>query len=418
MVLDKLINKVKGKKGRIKKKWEFQADSSLLTTPVVSNWGGRNFIIFGTKDGKVYSVDDESKVKWLYDIQGKKSEIELLFLDEETLRSIRCPPTVADITGNGEDEVIVGSDIGTLSVISSEGNLLWDIHLEAPIRSSPLVYDIDGDEIPEVIFGCTDGYLYVLDAKGKIKWKYKAKSAIESKAAVYNGDYLKIVFGSKDGTIYSLKADGTLEWTFETGNEIKAQPVAADLDQDGETEIIIGSLDNNLYALNNKGHVKWKFETQGSIFSKVSIADINKDGKLEVVFGSCDNKVYALDCNGEEIWSYETDFWVVATPMVLDIDRDGDLEIVVGSYDHSVYILDAKGAFILNYMPGISGIAQQPGHYTDMMTSEPGKYTGKKIWQFKTSSYVVGHTLLESGGKPHLVVGTKKGKVKLLSHEE
>ena len=82
------------------------------------------------------------KVKWFFDIKDKKDDVELLFLDEDTVKSIRCPPTLADINGNGNKEVIVGSDAGVLHVIGHDGKLLWDFKTGGVIRSSAFVYDI------------------------------------------------------------------------------------------------------------------------------------------------------------------------------------------------------------------------------------------------------------------------------------
>jgi glucose dehydrogenase len=228
---------------------------------------------------------------------------------------------------------------------------------------------------------------------------------------------LQIVFGSNDGTIYSLTKDGQLLWQFKAEGKINAQPAVGDLCGDGHNILIIGSLDNSLYALNEEGKLLWKFKTEGSIYSKACLADINNDKKMEIIFGSCDNSIYALDCMGNKIWSYETDFWVVASPFVVDIDNDGKPEVVAGSYDHSLYVLDAEGSFILNYMPGISGIAQQPGHYSAVITSQPGQFQGKKIWEYKTDSFIVGSAYIDDKEKKKIVVGTKKGVLDMFKHE-
>src|SRR4030042_665615 len=98
-----IVKKISGqKRGKIEKKWEFQAGSSLLSTPTSDEIEhGKKVIVFGTKDGKIYTIDNEARVKWLFDIQEKRGEVELLFLDEETVKSIRCAPTLADINDDG-----------------------------------------------------------------------------------------------------------------------------------------------------------------------------------------------------------------------------------------------------------------------------------------------------------------------------
>jgi WD40 repeat protein len=419
MVMPNILGFLSGKQGKIAKEWEFQADSQLFSSPAVGSLNdGNKVIVFGTKDGRIYTLDDQSKVKWLYDIKEKRSEIDLLFLDEDTVKSIRCPPVLADINNDGKLEVIVGSDNGTLYVLDEAGKLLWDYSINTPIRSSAIVASLHEDKHHCILFGGDDAYLYALDSEGKLLWKFKANSPIESVPSLLPGKKMQIIFGSNDGTIYSVSNDGQLLWEFKTGGKLTAQAAIEDIAGDGKYVIVIGSMDNYLYALNDEGILLWKFKTDGSICSKACLADINNDKKLEIIFGSCDNSVYAIDCNGNKIWSYETDFWVVASPFVVDIDNDGKLEVVAGSYDHSLYVLDAEGSFILNYMPGISGIAQQPGHYSAVPTSEPGQYHGKKIWQYKTDGFIVGSAFVDSKDRKKILIGTKKGILDMFKHEK
>ena len=97
--------------------------------------------------------------------------------------------------------------------------------------------------------------------------------------------------------------------------------------------------------------------------------------------------------------------------MVVDIDNDGKLEIAVGSYDHSLYVFEAEGMFSLNYMPGLSGIVHQTGHYSSTLSSEPGKYVGKKLWQFKTEDIIVGTSYFINEEGINVIVADKNGKL-------
>jgi len=87
----------------------------------------------------------------------------------------------------------------------------------------------------------------------------------------------------------------------------------------------------------------------------------------------------------------------------------------VGSYDHNIYVLDSEGSYILDYVPGLSGIVGQTGHYNDVITKEPGKATGKKIWQFKTEGVIVGTAFIPENRS--LIVNTKPGKIDNLQHK-
>jgi len=410
------LKRLSGKKsGKIEKKWVFEAKAPILSSPIAADIDqrGNPAIVFGTKSGEIYMLGEDAQVKWVYNIKEEMSPEQMLFMDEESMKSIYGTPKLIDINKDNRKEVVFGSDIGKLYALDSNGKLLWDFQARDAIRTSPLVEDINNDFRFEIIFGSRDKFLYVTDNEGKLIWKFEAESGIESSAAVLKDrkNNIQIIFGSNDGIIYSLNEHGDLLWKFKTKGKITAQPVIGDLYGNGNLYIIVGSYDNNLYVLDSKGSLEWQFAAKGRIVSAVCLADINKDNKLEILFGSCDNNVYALNPKGNKIWSYETDFWIVSTPIVMDLDDDGRLEVVVGSYDKSLYILDAQGSFLLNYMPGVSGATQQLGQNVDIITSEPGQFCGKKLWQFKTDGMVVGSTYLDSQKKKNIVLGIKSGKL-------
>ncbi|MFH1850078.1 MAG: PQQ-binding-like beta-propeller repeat protein [archaeon] len=413
-----LIKKALGKKrGRIEKEWSFDSQSQILSSPVAeAKENGENLIAFGTKDGHLYLLDGK-RVKWSYNIQEKITDVQKLFQDQATARSIVCSPVIEDINGDGSEEVLVGSDLGSLFAISSEGQLIWQYDTSGAIRSSPLLIDINNDGIKEIVFGSSDGHLYVLNNQGQPIWKLSASSGIETTPVVLTNDEgTQIIYGSNDGTVYSTNFQGVILWSFKAGGQITARATVGDLLGNGQQYIIIGSLDTNLYCLDDKGVLKWKFATEGGIHSQATLADIDNDHKLEIIFGSCDDKVYALTCSGEKIWSFETDFWVVSSPVVADIDDDGKLEVIVGSYDNSLYILDAEGTFLLNYMPGVSAAAHQPGHYSDHLTGDTGHYCGKKLWQYKTEGMIVGSAVV--GKDKEIIIGTNTGKIDAFRHKD
>jgi outer membrane protein assembly factor BamB len=406
------IRAVFGKRGiGLEKRVDFKVGAPITTSLTSAMLDGKKVVVFATKNGKVYAINEDAEVEWVYDATKKFTETELFFLDESVAKNIYSTPAIADINKDGKKEVIFGSESGTLHVLNSYGKLLWHYKAKGSIRSMAIIGDINNDDKAEIIFGSMDGNLYALNQKGKLVWKFKADSGIEGTAAILkNKSTIEIIFGSNDGTIYSIDKNGELLWQFKTGGKITAQPAIGKIYNNDQNYIIVGSFDGFMYALTEDGKLEWKYKTEGNIFSKACLADINNDKKLEVIFGSCDDKIYALSSKGDKIWSYETDFWVAITPIVEDINNDGKLEVIVGSYDHSLYILDAEGTFLLNYMPGISGITQQTGHYNDLTTTQPGNYYGKKLWQYKTDGMIVASAYITNQEK-NIIIGTDNGKL-------
>jgi outer membrane protein assembly factor BamB len=404
------------KSGRLEEKWNYDTGSLLLSSPVIEDidGDGKKEIIFGTKNGKLMSINIDGTLKWSYDAHETHSEVELMFLDSENSNSISSSPNIGDINNDGKKEIVFGTEAGKLYVLDSKGKELWNFKTEGSIRGTPFIQKFANSETG-ILFGSSDKNLYFLNSKGQLLWRYNAKSEVESCPTIVLSQRPLILFGTNDGYVHALDLKGTLVWQFKTKDKIIAQVAYDRLSKNDVPVIIVASTDGNIYCLTETGNLLWTYETDGAVCSKVAIADINNDEKKEVVFGSCDNSVYALDMNGKKLWSYETDFWVVASPLIADIDNDGKLEIVAGSYDHNIYILDSEGSYVLDYVPGVSGIVTQTGHYGEAMTSGPGKTKGKKIWQYKTDGVVVGCAYLSS--EKNLIVNTESGKINDLIHK-
>ncbi|OIO61986.1 hypothetical protein COT48_02605 [Candidatus Woesearchaeota archaeon CG08_land_8_20_14_0_20_47_9] len=405
--------------GRIEQEWTFDAKAGIMNAPIVASLkrgGDDKYIFVPTKDGILYALRPSGDVLWSFNSQESKdkvSDVEMMFKEDEIAWNVTSP-AVDDLNDDGESEVVFGSESGLLFAVKSNASLLWRFKAGDAIRAQPVICDINGDGKQEIVFGAVDGMVYVLNNKGKLLWSLDAGSPIECKAA-FEPKTGQLVVGTDSGRLISISPRGKLLWQFDTGDKITAEPVFVDLKSKGEQNILFGSFDNTLYALDVRGNPVWAYKSEGKICSAACTADVNHDSKPEVFFGSCDNNVYALNSEGSKIWSFETDFWVASSPIVLDIDRDGRLEVVAGSFDHFLYILEAEGAFMLDYMPGVSGVVQQSGSYGNVMTSEPGGFHGKKIWQLKTEGIIVGLTRL-TGSKEQVLICTANGRISSVVH--
>ncbi|MBR9692524.1 PQQ-like beta-propeller repeat protein [Candidatus Woesearchaeota archaeon] len=400
-------------KGRILEKWVFDAKSPLLSSAaaVDIDKDGKKEIIFGTRNGSVICIDEQSKKKWQYDIKEQVEETESFFYDSDRIDSVPATPTIKDVNGDKLPEILFGTELGIVYCLNNQGKLLWKYKTQGAVRSRILVEDIDKDGTAEILFGTTAGKFVILDGNGKERSVIEVDGSIESEPAVSTAEATQLIFGTESGTLYSYSPLGNKLWEFKARGPIRAKPAFGKLLS--EQDLVIGDTTGMFYCLDLKGNEHWHFITEGAIYGQASMADLNNDDELEVVFGSCDNKVYCLSHRGEKLWSYETDFWIVTAPLITDIDNDGALEVVVGSYDHNLYVLDGEGAYNLDYMPGLSGVAHQAGHYTSVMTSEPGAQVGKRLWQIKTQGMIVGCEELE---KDNIIVNVKSGFVDDITH--
>lgn len=391
------LNLLSGKKeGTITKQWMFSAQSEILSPPLTFFHEEKLRIAFGTKKGLFYLLDENVHPIWTFCAGCTKDKVQSLFLDEETASGIFSTPVFSEEHGL----LLFGSEDSYLYALDMKGVMRWKFKTKGPVRSQPLIAD------NKIFFGSTDKTLYILDFEGTKIGSFTARSGIEASPVLYHS---KLLFGSDDGTMYCIEQSGINVWEFKTEGKITARALITDLQNNGENQVIFGSSDRYLYVIDTDGKELWKYETEGPITADVKVADVNNDHKLEIVFGCSDDKVYCLSYNGNKIWDFEADFWVVDSPHIVDIDSDGKLEVVVGSLDSTLYVLDAQGSFSLNYMPGISSIAQQSGHYSDVISGDVGEFSSKKLWEVKADGMVIGTDFIEKGR--FFVVGTKNGMI-------
>src|SRR6202166_2322807 len=179
------------------------------------------------------------------------------------------------------------------------------------IFGKPVVADLDGDGLQEVIVGTAgtagtskQGYLWVINHDGTVRWSKAVTSEIASAPAVGNllgvGKTKLIVVGcgASDNTnlggVFAFKNDGTPLWSFSPGlnggtNHVLASVALGDLDGDGLDDVAFGSFNEYAYALKGtNGTVLpgWPVFVRDSIASSTAMADLAGDGNLEVIMGA------------------------------------------------------------------------------------------------------------------------------------
>jgi outer membrane protein assembly factor BamB len=414
-IINSTFARIAGKKpGRLQKEWVFEVRRGMSCSVAADvDESGKTVIYFGTRQGEFYCVYENQVVKWLFRIDEPKTEIEKIFLEEESITSINSTPVIIDINRDGKKEILFGAETKKVYALSNEGKLIWDFGCRDAVRGGICVEDVNSDFKYEIIFGSNDGFLYCLDPKGRLVWKFKADSGIESTPAIMRkGKQTTIIFGTNSGMVYAVDGNGGLLWSQKTGGKVTSPAAFGNIYGDEHMFIVLGSQDGNLYVFDERGQLEWKYSTEGKISSSVIIADINRDGQKEIIVAGCDDRVTVLSCKGSRLWGFEADFWFKAEPILMDIDGDGKLEIVVGSYDHKLYVLDSEPSLVMNYIPGVSGVMYQTGSYSTVLTSNASQYDGNLLWQFDVGGMIEGLAVLSNG---IIIASVREGKLVALS---
>lgn len=311
--------------------------------------------------------------------------------------------------------------------------------VSASIQTSPLLYDLDGDGEQEIIAGSDNYNLYVLNADGSMRegFPYLAENQIRGSAAVGdvdNNGAAEIVVASKDNYIYILNADGTVMQKYQTGGYLMSTPALADLDGNGDLEIVANSFDRNLYVINHDSTAFPGFPVSldEPLMTAPAIGDLDNNDTLDIVVGTWSNNVYAVDITGTVLdgFPFTAGNKINSDPSLTDLDGNGTLEIAVGSDDNHLYILDDAGNVLVDYTA--NGFVRSAPNFYDIDSDGSkeiffGSSAGRLYAIHADGQGVAGYPVevdggvfgglifadLDSDGSPEILFGTSAGLLEI-----
>ncbi len=229
-----------------------------------------------------------------------------------SVRADATVPVVADLNGDGIPDVVVSDDNSNrlVALNGSSGHQLWAVPLSGSYPTSPAVEDIDGDGLLDIIVS-TQSYMYRVDQYGNTIWNAPINMTFSSDAHEspvigwdVNGDGVKDIFQSGYGNP-ELKAisgaDGTTIWTNSTLVEThgSAPITAGEFETSNSTfEILYNDHDGYLNVIDAaSGSVLWSYRYgSGPFGSGYSVlADVNADTCIDFVLrGESDSPIIAV----------------------------------------------------------------------------------------------------------------------------
>lgn len=323
----------------------------------------------------------------------------------DTGRIMEAGPMIADLDGDGTQEVVQATDCllpdcpsgGALFVLpaiaTGENRALWSLDLPWKSDSGePAIADLDssdGESRKALIFGSWGGVLTVAwqNPSGEVIRREfdlrtldasipadSDKVVVRSSPLIVDWDGPTAVFGwMPDKEIgyearfsaIGLAADmqtGTVSftprWTVEQ-DTWKSSPALIRL-EDGRTLAVAGTgigtrfgtsfacedgTVGGVVARDSEGNAVWEVDLrpQGNVRGSVAVADLDADGVPEVVVPiGCGGDLAAYDGRtAAEAWRFALGPYTYASPSIGDLDGDGSLEIVIASFDGRVYALGA-----------------------------------------------------------------------------
>lgn len=171
-------------------------------------------IAFGTNiDLNPVKITNENKI-----IRTAASGGDTVISNNLGITSINSTPTICDINGDGQQEIILTAD-NKIYAINKFGVVLDNFPYSVPnvssITSGVAVADLNGDNIAEVMFGTGDGRIYAYSINGKVLDGFPLSTGgrVRSTPAIINsnGNFGLLVY-SEDGYLYGYKTP----WTYDS----------------------------------------------------------------------------------------------------------------------------------------------------------------------------------------------------------
>ena len=329
--------------------------------------------------------------------------------------AIVSPAAIADIDGNGDLEIVIGSNSGKVFVLNHDGSYYpgWPKSAPSPyVFGAPAVGDIDGDGKVEIVVATYGGFT----TGGHVTaWRYdgtqvsgwpKAVGQVRGAVALENLDSdpaLEILVASGGGNfkgmayafkgngsnvsgwpytlpdvniqtapgiirdiesliVFSdgtkniiLKKDGSIfkQWS---KSSIQNHPIVLDIDRNSQPDI--AQSEGDQFVIRSlTGQIIWQQSAYGGSYPQSAAGDLNGDGKPEIVFATqqASSKVYLWGSTGVPLSGWPKSVSEeLGEPSIGDVDGDGNPDVVVSSKQGLIYAWDKSGN-LLSKFPKATG---------------------------------------------------------------
>ncbi|CAK7333545.1 unnamed protein product [Dovyalis caffra] len=222
-------------------------------------------------------------------------------------------------------------------------------NFRAYIYSSPSVVDLDGDGNLDILVGTSFGLFYVLDHHGNIREKFPLEMA-EIQGAVVAADInddgkIELVTTDVHGNVAAWTSQGKEIWERHLKSLISQGPTIGDVDGDGRTDVVVPTLSGNIYVLSGRDGSSvrpYPYRTHGRVMNQVLLVDFSKRGEkkskgLTLVTTSFDGYLYLID--GPTSCADVVDIGETSYSMVLadNVDGGDDLDLIVSTMNGNVF---------------------------------------------------------------------------------
>lgn len=331
--------------------WDYvlEAEPQAVIIGDINLDGDEEFLV-GTTDGTLTVLQRDGQLLWTTDLGGVISQIVIVDMGPNEL-----PEIVVIHNNSNPDSDGLESFEGWIQVLRPDSRLLWNVSLPVTI-SSILVADINRSGQPELIVGTTDGQVLAYSMSGDKFWQASVNASVNQILLVEGVRGTELMVSSRANTIdrFNNKGAGSVR-AAEFLNDINQIYL---LEQEGDLipQLLVALEDGTLRGVNSRGLQIWERSLDGLPTTSVLTED-------SVLVATDEQEIFRVDFNGNTIWR-RGEFGRITSLFWGDLDRDFQPDVAAGNREGGIYLLSgdtadvwgqlnlASNVFYVNAFPG------------------------------------------------------------------
>ncbi len=288
---------------------------------------------------------------------------------------------IANIDNDGSNELIFGDYSGQIHAFRADGQTElpgFPVSLGGSIQTSAAIGDITGDETMEIIVTKRTGDAIVaVDHAGTVLFTRDVDEQLGANPMIADvdgdGSSEIIAITTTTGQILVLNADGTDFGVFPMaiGSRVQSSPAIADLNGDGALELLaVSDADGgSLHAISTatgSDILGWPFVTGSKSANGPIVTDIDGDMEPEVIVGLENGNLVAVNHDGAELFTRDAEISIKTSVVAADLDKDHDLELIFLNRYGALYVIDGSGTDFPNFPLDIDAVVQSTPVLADL----------------------------------------------------
>jgi len=320
---------------------------SVSASPLIADidGNGSNEVVFGDFQGEVHAITENG----VTELPGFPADIG---------GSIRNSVAVADVNGDEVLDIIVTKRDGhEIVAIDGNGDDLFGFESDEYLLANPIVVDVDGNGAMEVIaVSMTTGRVFVLNSDGSNFGTFPIPIGHEVRSSPAVGDLdgdghleIVVVSNAEGGAVHAISTATAVElsgWPYISGSRSVKGPIIADIDADGHPNVLVGFDSGRVAAIANDGSETFVKEVGSAIKTSIVTGNLDQDGKTEMVFISDDGFLHVLNEQGDDFDGFPVDIGAgtESTPVLADLNGNGTVDVIFGDEDGYLQLIDIDGS--------------------------------------------------------------------------